>query len=95
MKVHIAPSEARVLDLARRGLTDTAIAERLTCSRKTVEAHFQHVREKLGLDTRPHPDFNLRTLVILWWEKSGRRGEPQPDGAIEAPGLFEQTTGVK
>ena len=40
-----------VLDIAR-GLTNRQIAERLEISERTVDAHVQNVRNKLGMEKR-------------------------------------------
>jgi DNA-binding NarL/FixJ family response regulator len=44
--------ELEVLDLAARGLTNHEIAQRLTISVRTVEAHLTHVYNKLGVASR-------------------------------------------
>ncbi|TQK70321.1 alpha/beta fold hydrolase [Nocardioides sp. SLBN-35] len=49
---HLSAREREILLLAAEGLDNTAIAERLTLSVRTVERHFQNVYLKLGLSGR-------------------------------------------
>jgi DNA-binding CsgD family transcriptional regulator len=44
--------EVDVLDLAARGLTTKAIADRLHISPKTADHHIQHIYNKIGVSTR-------------------------------------------
>ncbi|MFZ0030982.1 MAG: LuxR C-terminal-related transcriptional regulator, partial [Candidatus Cybelea sp.] len=44
--------EREVLELVSLGLTNSEIARQLSLSRRTVEAHVEHVRAKLGAPTR-------------------------------------------
>ena len=44
--------EAEVLRLVARGLSNSAIADRLSLSRRTVEQHLRHAYDKLGVDNR-------------------------------------------
>jgi DNA-binding NarL/FixJ family response regulator len=44
--------ELEVLELAARGLTNHEIAQRLTISVRTVEAHLTHIYNKLGVASR-------------------------------------------
>jgi NarL family two-component system response regulator LiaR len=44
--------ELEVLELAAEGMTNTEIAQRLTVSVRTVEAHLTHVYDKLGAGSR-------------------------------------------
>src|SRR5258708_21858710 len=48
----LSPRQWEVARLVADGLGNEAIAERLTISRRTVETHVDHVRRRLGLDTR-------------------------------------------
>jgi DNA-binding CsgD family transcriptional regulator len=61
--VHIAPApiglpfgltgrEVEVLRLVARGLSNSAIADRLSLSRRTVEQHLRNAYDKLGVDNR-------------------------------------------
>ncbi|MCR1785686.1 LuxR C-terminal-related transcriptional regulator [Nocardioides carbamazepini] len=49
---HLSARERELLLLAAEGLDNTAIADRLTLSVRTVERHFQNVYLKLGLSGR-------------------------------------------
>ncbi|MGN6700682.1 MAG: response regulator transcription factor, partial [Thermomicrobiales bacterium] len=44
--------EAEVLRLLAQGLSNAAIADRLSLSRRTVEQHLRSVYDKLGVDNR-------------------------------------------
>ena len=46
----LSPREREVLGLAARGLESTEIAERLSLSLRTVEAHRSHVAKKFGVN---------------------------------------------
>ncbi len=48
----LAPRERTVASLASDGLSNRAIADRLSLSVNTVESHLRKIYEKLG----PHPD---------------------------------------
>lgn len=48
----LTPAEAQVATLAAEGLTNRSIAERLTISPKTVEAHIARAYAKLGIRSR-------------------------------------------
>ncbi|MFI6133295.1 BTAD domain-containing putative transcriptional regulator [Micromonospora sp. NPDC051141] len=48
----LTPSEARVADLAVRGLTDKEIAQKLYLTTRTVELHLTSAFRKLGVTTR-------------------------------------------
>jgi predicted ATPase/DNA-binding CsgD family transcriptional regulator len=59
--------EFEVVRLVSDGLTNRQIATRLTVSSRTVEAHLEHVRGKLGL--------NSRTQVSAWFAKQQREDD--------------------
>lgn len=46
--------EVQILDLASRGLSNTAIGQRLYLSRDTVATLLARGYRKLGVNTRPH-----------------------------------------
>ncbi len=48
----LTPTEQTVVELVSDGMTNTAIAQRLFVSRRTVESHLVRVYTKLGLRTR-------------------------------------------
>jgi DNA-binding NarL/FixJ family response regulator len=55
--------ERDVLELMAEGLTNTAIAQRLCVSERTVEAHVRQILVKL--DIAEHVDANRRVLAVL------------------------------
>lgn len=65
--------EREIVELVAEGLTDGEIAKRLFLSRRTVEGHVQHVRNKLGFDNR--------TQIATWL--SGRT--PVPEAPAPGP----------
>jgi DNA-binding NarL/FixJ family response regulator len=59
----LSERERRVLELMAEGLTNTAIAQRLVLSERTVEAHVRHVL--LKLDIPESEEGNRRVLAVL------------------------------
>ena len=59
----LSDRERRVLELMAEGLTNTAIAQRLVLSQRTVEAHVHHVL--LKLDIPESDEGNRRVLAVL------------------------------
>jgi DNA-binding NarL/FixJ family response regulator len=59
----LSDRERGVLELMAEGLTNTAIAQRLVLSERTVEAHVRHVL--LKLDIPETEDGNRRVLAVL------------------------------
>jgi DNA-binding NarL/FixJ family response regulator len=59
----LSDRERRVLELMAEGLTNTAIAQRLFLSERTVEAHVRHVL--LKLDIPESDEGNRRVLAVL------------------------------
>jgi non-specific serine/threonine protein kinase len=50
----LTPREREVARLVTQGLTNRAIAVALVVSERTVDAHVEHIRAKLGLRSRAH-----------------------------------------
>jgi DNA-binding CsgD family transcriptional regulator len=48
----LTQSERNVVELVAAGLSNAEIAERLICSRRTVESHLHHVYTKVGMSSR-------------------------------------------
>jgi DNA-binding CsgD family transcriptional regulator len=68
----LTATEATVVELVAAGLTNTAIAERLFVSRRTVESHLARVYPKLGLHRRTE-------LVSAMRHDRDQRRAPAPD----------------
>jgi non-specific serine/threonine protein kinase len=54
----LSDRESEVADLIARGLTSSAIAERMGITRRTAESHTEHIMVKLGV--------NSRALIAVW-----------------------------
>jgi predicted ATPase/DNA-binding CsgD family transcriptional regulator len=68
--------EREIVQLVAEGLTDGEIAKRLFLSRRTVEGHVQHLRNKLG--------FENRTQIATW--QRGREPVPEaPRASLAQP----------
>jgi DNA-binding CsgD family transcriptional regulator len=50
--VELSPREAQLVELAKQGLTNAQIAERLVLSTRTVESHLYRAMQKLGVSDR-------------------------------------------
>jgi DNA-binding CsgD family transcriptional regulator len=50
--VELSPREAQLVELAKQGLTNVQIAERLVLSTRTVESHLYRAMQKLGVSDR-------------------------------------------
>jgi DNA-binding NarL/FixJ family response regulator len=50
--VELTAREARLVELARQGLSNPEIAERLVLSVRTVESHLYRAMQKLGVSDR-------------------------------------------
>jgi len=64
----LSDRERHVLTLVGRGLTTREIAQRLTLSVKTVESHYAHIKEKLGLRNSRE----LTRAAVSWAEDQSR-----------------------
>ena len=64
--------EQEVAALVAEGLTNRAIADRLFISERTVDGHLEHIREKLGV--------NSRAQVAVWYA-----AQPAVGVALVAP----------
>jgi ATP/maltotriose-dependent transcriptional regulator MalT len=54
----LTPREHQIAELVAEGLANAAIADELVISRRTVESHIDHIKQKLGLDSR--------NAIIVW-----------------------------
>src|SRR2546425_1634639 len=50
--VRLSPREIEVAAMVAQGLTNREIAARLFISERTVDGHLEHLRDKLGVNTR-------------------------------------------
>jgi DNA-binding NarL/FixJ family response regulator len=64
----LTPREFEILELVSAGMSNTAIAERLSVMERTVESHIARIFAKLGLC--PGPDENRRVLAVLAYLRS-------------------------
>jgi DNA-binding CsgD family transcriptional regulator len=76
--------ESQVADLVASGLSNRQIASQLFISKRTVDAHVDHIFTKLGLSSRVHLALLLRSHVP--WPREG-----ETDGA--EPAADEQDAG--
>ncbi len=59
----LTPREFEILELISAGMSNTAIADRLSVMKRTVESRVARIFAKLGLS--PGPDENRRVLAVL------------------------------
>ena len=70
----LTPRELEVLALIAEGRSNSAIAENLRLSPKTLEAHIGRLLQKLDLPESP--DDHRRVLAVLRFLRARRRAEP-------------------
>ena len=59
----LTPRELEILELISAGMSNTAIAARLSVMERTIESHIARIFAKLGLS--PGPGENRRVLAVL------------------------------
>src|SRR4030088_3395288 len=64
--VVLSRREREIAALVAEGLTNREIAARLFISERTVDGHLEHVREKLGVNTRAQ--------IAAWLVRGGNAG---------------------
>jgi DNA-binding NarL/FixJ family response regulator len=79
----LSPRERGVLELMAEGLSDAAIANRLTLAESTIEGHARSIYQKLGLSTAMYDangrlGINVRVKAVLALLRSGRIKQPPP-----------------
>ena len=67
----LTPRELEILELISAGLSNTAIADRLSVIDRTIESHIARIFTKLGLS--PGPDGNRRVLAVLAYLRGADR----------------------
>ena len=67
----VSPREREVARLIADGLSNRAIAVRLGLSERTIEAHVEHILDKLG--------FRSRAKVAAWVIENANRGDPSSE----------------
>jgi DNA-binding NarL/FixJ family response regulator len=60
---HLTPREREALALLAEGLSNRALADRLTVTERTVEAHVTQIFMKLGLDEDPGTHRRVRAVL--------------------------------
>jgi DNA-binding CsgD family transcriptional regulator/sugar lactone lactonase YvrE len=75
--VRLSRRELEVARLAAEGLTNRDIAARLFISERTVDGHLEHVREKLGVNTRAQ--------IATWVARQGDVSPAVADPVLPAP----------
>ncbi|HEX9096859.1 MAG TPA: LuxR C-terminal-related transcriptional regulator [Candidatus Dormibacteraeota bacterium] len=91
--VRLSRRELEVARLAAEGLTNREIATRLFISERTVDGHLEHVREKLGVNTRAQ--------IATWVAREGDASpavtepvRPTPRPALRWRGISRRWLGV-
>jgi non-specific serine/threonine protein kinase len=65
----LTPREAEIAELVTSGLVNREIADRLVISKRTVDAHVEHIFVKLGISTR---------LQLAMWVREHAASHPSP-----------------
>ena len=63
---YITEREAEVLNWLIHGFSYRDVADRMSISRRTVQAHVWHMRKRLGI-TGP----KSKVLLFTWWKENG------------------------
>jgi non-specific serine/threonine protein kinase len=63
----LTPREWEIAELVGKGFTSKQIAEKLVVSARTVDAHVEHIRTKLGVSSR--------TQIAVWLVENHPRRE--------------------
>jgi DNA-binding NarL/FixJ family response regulator len=80
---NLSNRELQVLELLGAGLGSRCIAEKLGLSIKTIEAHREHIKHKLGLAGAPQ----LLNYAACWLKEQVYHPIPVPNGKHEAVNL--------
>jgi non-specific serine/threonine protein kinase len=67
----LTPREEEIAELVTSGLVNREIADRLVISKRTVDAHVEHIFAKLGISTR---------LQLAMWAREHAASHPPPPG---------------
>ena len=81
-KAVLSRREREVAALVAEGLTNREIAERLFISERTADGHLEHIREKLGV--------NSRAQVAAWFVAQAQSGTPADVAVVTAPKLHKR-----
>jgi DNA-binding NarL/FixJ family response regulator len=84
----LSPRERAILALIAQGLSNAAIAERLTISEKTVRNHVSNLFDKLGVWSRAQAIVFARDRRFDGWAAQAQRDQNQmkKSGKRSAPG---------
>jgi DNA-binding CsgD family transcriptional regulator/sugar lactone lactonase YvrE len=63
----LTPREREVAELVAEGLSNREIAERLVISKRTADAHVEHIRDKL--------DYRSRAQIAAWFVETARQAD--------------------
>jgi len=81
----LSARERQTLELVAQGLTNSAIAQELFLSPKTVEANIASLFTKLGLPGEPTA--NRRVLATLTYLRASQASAPEPHAPVRSPDL--------